>query len=256
GGNYVLTLMDVYGGGIAVLFIAIAECISLLWIYEPIKTKYEVNPPGIELALQIMVCFSGLRNVCDDVQFMLGKKPNVYWRITWSFFAPVILSVIFIMSLVKFKPLGDDSYDYPDWADAVGFCLGCLSIAQIPICAIFSIFQQKGSSLKNKFLLSTKPTQDWGPSDLDLRESWLEFKRKSHPTLLLNSIEHVNSTTHTVAVPDEETFRCRVVSLKETSSLKLGARNGFMFLSNYYPVLNFEILFNFDIFEKRIEKRT
>ena len=28
-----LTLMDVYGGGIAVLFIAIAECISLLWIY-------------------------------------------------------------------------------------------------------------------------------------------------------------------------------------------------------------------------------
>lgn len=25
--------MDVYGGGIAVLFIAIAECISLLWIY-------------------------------------------------------------------------------------------------------------------------------------------------------------------------------------------------------------------------------
>jgi len=29
----VLTLMDVYGGGIAVLFIAIAECISLLWIY-------------------------------------------------------------------------------------------------------------------------------------------------------------------------------------------------------------------------------
>jgi hypothetical protein len=33
GGNYVLTLMDVYGGGIAVLFIAIAECISLLWIY-------------------------------------------------------------------------------------------------------------------------------------------------------------------------------------------------------------------------------
>jgi hypothetical protein len=33
GGNYVLTLMDVYGGGIAILFIAIAECISLLWIY-------------------------------------------------------------------------------------------------------------------------------------------------------------------------------------------------------------------------------
>jgi hypothetical protein len=29
--------MDVYGGGIAVLFIAIAECISLLWIYGKVS---------------------------------------------------------------------------------------------------------------------------------------------------------------------------------------------------------------------------
>lgn len=33
GGNYVLTLMDVYGGGLAVLFIAIAECMGLIWVY-------------------------------------------------------------------------------------------------------------------------------------------------------------------------------------------------------------------------------
>ena len=33
GGNYVLTLMDVYGGGIAVLVIAIAECIFISWVY-------------------------------------------------------------------------------------------------------------------------------------------------------------------------------------------------------------------------------
>jgi hypothetical protein len=62
------------------------------------------------------------------------------------------------MSLVKFKPLGDDSYDYPDWADAVGWCLGCLSMAQIPFFAIFSIFQQKGSSLKNVSIYITYQT--------------------------------------------------------------------------------------------------
>lgn len=55
---------------------------------------------------------------------------------------------IFIVSLVKFKPLGDDTYDYPDWADAVGWCLGFLSIAQIPLCAVISVFQQRGTSLK------------------------------------------------------------------------------------------------------------
>jgi len=53
------------------------------------------------------------------------------------------------MSLIKFKPLGDENYDYPDWADAVGWCLACLSMAQIPFWAIVSIFKQKGSSLKN-----------------------------------------------------------------------------------------------------------
>jgi hypothetical protein len=53
------------------------------------------------------------------------------------------------MSLVKFKPLGDETYDYPDWADAVGWCLGCLSMAQIPFWAVVNIFQQKGSSLKD-----------------------------------------------------------------------------------------------------------
>ncbi|XP_014241523.2 sodium- and chloride-dependent glycine transporter 2-like isoform X2 [Cimex lectularius] len=68
GGNYVLTLMDVYGGGMAVLFIAIAESIALVWIY-------------------------GLKNLCRDMKFMLGFQPSCYWRITWVFFAPVILGL-------------------------------------------------------------------------------------------------------------------------------------------------------------------
>lgn len=33
GGIYVLTLMDVYGGGLAIIFIAICECAALVWIY-------------------------------------------------------------------------------------------------------------------------------------------------------------------------------------------------------------------------------
>ncbi|PSN39956.1 Sodium-dependent nutrient amino acid transporter 1 [Blattella germanica] len=156
GGNYVLTLMDVYGGGIAVLFIAISECIGLIWIYGKIMLFYQV---------------------------------------------------IFIYSLVKFKPLGDENYDYPDWADGIGWGLGCLSMAQIPFWAIVNVFQQKASSLKNKILLAMKPTEDWGPSDLNLRDSWLEFKQRANPSLQLNSTDYVNSTTYTV--PEEESLRCQ-----------------------------------------------
>jgi hypothetical protein len=46
-----------------------------------------------------LVCFAGLSNICDDMQFMLGKRPEIYWRVTWAFFAPVILSVIILIVL-------------------------------------------------------------------------------------------------------------------------------------------------------------
>ncbi|XP_046391342.1 sodium-dependent proline transporter-like isoform X2 [Ischnura elegans] len=171
GGNYVLTLMDAYGGGIAVLFIAISECIGLIWIY-------------------------GLHKICDDLEFMLGYRPQLYWRITWAFFAPVILLAIFIYSLIVHKPLRYEEYDYPDWADGVGWCLACLSMLQIPIIAVIVIFQQKGPSLKQKILQSLRPTEEWGPSDLNLREDWLEFGNKSKTNLRLNSLDVQNDCSN------------------------------------------------------------
>jgi hypothetical protein len=43
--------------------------------------------------LLTLLCFAGATNVCDDMHFMLGKRPEWYWRVTWVFFAPVILAV-------------------------------------------------------------------------------------------------------------------------------------------------------------------
>jgi hypothetical protein len=78
------------------------------------------------------------------------------------------------MSLVKFKPLGDEAYDYPDWADAVGWCLGCLSMAQIPLWAIVNIFQQKGSSLKDVSIYLA--TSDSGSSECPVEVSGLSHR--------------------------------------------------------------------------------
>ncbi|XP_073975723.1 sodium- and chloride-dependent glycine transporter 2-like isoform X2 [Rhodnius prolixus] len=150
GGNYVLTLMDVYGGGMAVLFIAIAESISLVWIY-------------------------GLKNLCRDMRFMLGFQPSFYWRITWAFFAPVILGVIFVYSLIVYKPLRYENYDYPDWADALGWALAGVSTLQIPFWAVVIVCRKKSDSLYRKFVEAKKPTKDWGPSDPRIKEQWLEL---------------------------------------------------------------------------------
>lgn len=56
-----------------------------------------------------------------------------------------MFQAIFIYSLVDYKPLRYESYDYPDWADGIGWGLACLSMFQIPFWAIVSICSQKGS---------------------------------------------------------------------------------------------------------------
>ncbi|XP_076319918.1 sodium- and chloride-dependent glycine transporter 2-like isoform X6 [Tachypleus tridentatus] len=67
GGQYILEIMDKYGGGTAVILIAVVESIAINWIY-------------------------GLDRFCDDIYFMLGKKPGIYWRITWRYTSPAILT--------------------------------------------------------------------------------------------------------------------------------------------------------------------
>ncbi|KAK3916117.1 Sodium- and chloride-dependent glycine transporter 2 [Frankliniella fusca] len=177
GGNYVLTLMDVYGGGLAVLFIAICECCSLVWIY-------------------------GLRRLCSDLEFMLGYKPGLYWRVTWGFFAPIILTVIFVYSLVDYKPLKYEEYDYPDWADALGWMLALASMIQIPFWGLIQVFRQTGETFKEKVLQALVPNEDWGPSDLSLTTEYKAMQKGSSPTgITLNSVVHHNEnnlTTHTV----------------------------------------------------------
>jgi len=90
--------------------------------------------------------FTGLSRLCSDFQFMLGYKPGAYWRITWGFCAPLILSVIFIYSLIDYKPLKYENYDYPDWADGMGWMLALCSMGQIPVWAIVQICRQNGNS--------------------------------------------------------------------------------------------------------------
>lgn len=92
--------MDVYGGGIAVLFIAICECCSLVWIYgecvimqsATARAARVVFVRPCHIRLPATFC-AGLGRLCGDLEFMLGYRPGFYWRITWGFFAPIILSV-------------------------------------------------------------------------------------------------------------------------------------------------------------------
>lgn len=36
----------------------------------------------------------------DDIQFMIGHKPSIFWQASWRFFSPVIILIILVFYLV------------------------------------------------------------------------------------------------------------------------------------------------------------
>ena len=55
---------------------------------------------------------------------------------------------IFVFALIEHKPLKYEDYDYPDWADALGWGLTFLSAFNIPFWAIVTLIRTPGATLK------------------------------------------------------------------------------------------------------------
>jgi len=129
-GQYILDLMDTYGGGIGVLIIAIFELAALHWVY-------------------------GVNNFSNNLQKMLGHYPGIYWRFCWSFISPVLLSAILIYALILWT-----NPAYPMWAQGVGWLLAAASVLQIPLWAIIMTFFY---ACKGDVGGVLAPTSSWGP---------------------------------------------------------------------------------------------
>lgn len=96
GGQYLLNLFDFYGASFIAFFLAIAELISVGWIY-------------------------GTKRFCQDIDFMLGIKTGVLWRICWSFITPLFMICILVYTIATLKPLTYNDVPYPDWANGRSF---------------------------------------------------------------------------------------------------------------------------------------
>ncbi|KAJ8415851.1 hypothetical protein AAFF_G00404080 [Aldrovandia affinis] len=74
-GNYWLALFDSFAGSIPLLIIAFCEMVGVVYIY-------------------------GIDRFNDDIKFMIGHKPNIFWQATWRVISPLIMLVIFLFYLV------------------------------------------------------------------------------------------------------------------------------------------------------------
>ncbi|XP_076005850.1 sodium-dependent neutral amino acid transporter B(0)AT3-like [Genypterus blacodes] len=128
-GNYWLELFNRYVGAAPLLLIAFFEVISVIWIY-------------------------GLRRFSEDIYFMTGRKPNIFWKACWVLITPLMLIVVFLL-FVFFEsqeslsyPAWNPNYEnfpqtesapYPDWVFAIIVLLSLVSVLAIPLVALYRL---------------------------------------------------------------------------------------------------------------------
>ncbi|CAL8354240.1 unnamed protein product [Arctogadus glacialis] len=126
-GNYWLSLFDGYGGSVSLLVVAFCEMVSVVYIY-------------------------GIDRFNDDIVFMIGHKPNIFWQIMWRVISPAVMLFILIAFIVDkvsedliYKSWDPESdvfpalvdYSYPSWIYAVIIALAGIPSLFIPCIAIF-----------------------------------------------------------------------------------------------------------------------
>ncbi|KAA8586185.1 hypothetical protein FQN60_007754, partial [Etheostoma spectabile] len=74
-GIYWVTLFDNFAGSVPLLTIGFFEMIAVVYIY-------------------------GIDRFNEDLEFMVGHKPSIFWQVTWRFISPLIVLVILVFYLV------------------------------------------------------------------------------------------------------------------------------------------------------------
>ncbi|XP_036362843.1 sodium-dependent noradrenaline transporter [Octopus sinensis] len=142
GGMYVFKILDTFAAGTSILVAVLFQAIGVSWLY-------------------------GVRQLCDDIETMLGFRPGFYWRICWKFVTPVLLMIIVISSVVTYEPLEYISsqyhYIYPLHANVIGWLIAGASMAFIPAMAIYQMTKYEGT-FKEKLALCISP--EWEHSEI------------------------------------------------------------------------------------------
>ncbi|KAH8301750.1 sodium-dependent serotonin transporter [Drosophila kikkawai] len=137
GGVVLVNFLNVYGPGLAILFVVFVEAAGVFWFY-------------------------GVDRFSSDVEQMLGSKPGLFWRICWTYISPVFLLTIFIFSILGYKEMLGEEYYYPDWSFQVGWAVTCSSVLCIPMYIIYKFFFASKGGCRQRLQESFKPDDSCG----------------------------------------------------------------------------------------------
>uniref|UniRef100_A0A3P9C7I1 Solute carrier family 6 member 18 n=1 Tax=Maylandia zebra TaxID=106582 RepID=A0A3P9C7I1_9CICH len=112
-GNYWLEIFNSYVGSVPLLNIAFFEIIAVAFIF-------------------------GINRFNDNIEWMTGRRPNIYWQAMWRFISPFMLLVVFVAYVVieVHFPLADVLH-YPEWVFVICVLLSILPVVSISLVAFY-----------------------------------------------------------------------------------------------------------------------
>jgi hypothetical protein len=137
GGFYLFNLVDNFIGGFPLLFIGFFETTVLMYIY-------------------------GLGRFSEDIAMMIGKKPNIYFKVTWCFVAPGLLFAIIIFTAIQYEPLTILDMPYPPESLILGWCIVAAPLVCIPGWFFYQLMVDGGWELLKR---TSSPVPSWGPAN-------------------------------------------------------------------------------------------
>ncbi|ODM93610.1 Sodium-dependent nutrient amino acid transporter 1 [Orchesella cincta] len=149
-GLWLMELVSFYSLSFVIFTTTILFLIGVTWVY------------GVEMLL-------------DDIQFMLGTRPGVIFKICVKFIIPSVMCTILGFMLVSGMTPTYQGLEYPFIALAFGWTITAVTLLILPIAAIHSVMQMSGCSLRKKLIKSFAPTTSWGPRNPEIKRKWIEF---------------------------------------------------------------------------------
>ncbi|XP_071125321.1 sodium- and chloride-dependent glycine transporter 2-like isoform X2 [Mytilus edulis] len=137
GGMYILQIVDWYCGLFTPMLVAVIECIVIGWIY-------------------------GTDKFYKDIEMMIGYTPCTGWKICWKFITPVVILVMLVFNMTQLQPVSYNHYQYPSYAIVIGWVIGMVSVAPIPLYMIKAIACAEGS-LHARIGCLLRPISEWEP---------------------------------------------------------------------------------------------
>ncbi|XP_068603685.1 sodium-dependent neutral amino acid transporter B(0)AT1-like [Brachionichthys hirsutus] len=132
-GNYWVEVFNGYVGSVPLLIIAVFEIIAVIYVH-------------------------GMTNFSDDIYFMTGSRPNIYWKSCWMVISPLLLMVVLVAYVViqaqkhpmypTWNPASEtfpkyEVHPYPDWVFAIIILLCVVPVISIPLVGIYKCIRNK-----------------------------------------------------------------------------------------------------------------